>query len=246
MNPEAPSPAELGLEANTAARRYAARIYVAGALWLVSVAGIVAAAAGVRWAPWIAFPSAVLAAAIGSVGRRTVLDRLMASEGRHALPVVADHIVALMAANRHRAFATLRRLLPTMLEPDAPTLTRSQWNGLAWVLGTADVERSADLLVVLIQVMGDRAPTHFASAIARHADGPAPTEAEQRVRAAARQAMEAISERARIEREAATLLRPAGPDPEPGRVLLRPAHPTTPSDVGALVRPADPDARGRE
>lgn len=231
--------ARLAAETRAEARRSVVRIYVAGALWIVAVAGVVAASAGVTQAVWFAFPSAVLASVVSSMARSPVLRQLQSHGGEHALPIIADHIEDLAASHRKRALSVLRRLLPTMLEPDAPVLTDTQWDGLAWVLRTADVEREADIIVVLLNVMAAKAPTRLVSAVEQHAMGPAPTLPETRVRIAARAALGALAERARDERAAHILVRPAEPLPDPNLSLLRPADGVPGADETLLVRPVD-------
>ncbi|MBM3495240.1 MAG: hypothetical protein FJX72_13100 [Armatimonadetes bacterium] len=222
-------------------RRQTLRVYAAGLLWLIAVAGLVAAAAGVPAGWWIACPASVLAAMLSGMPGSPLMYHLEGGEGRHALPIVADHMNALLAADRDRTIALLRRLLPTLAKPYAPDLTDSQWNGIADVLRGADVERDWELIVAIVNSIGAHGPARLAGAVERYAVGPTSAGPETTVRAAAQASLAVLRARAVREREAATLLRPAEPELDQSRVLVRPVEQSSPQATGLLVRRTDDD-----
>ncbi len=217
-------------------------IYAAGTLWLVAVAGIIAAAAGVRAGFWLALPASIVAAVLSSRARSPFPRSVDGIGGRHALPVIADSIPTLMVADWPRTRSALLRLVPTLLEPDGPTLNERQWDGLVRALAACDVERDSELMRRLLEAIGSVGRTRLLSEVERYATGPASQGPEAEVRRTATAALAALRDRAQRERETGLLLRPAEPADDPGQVLLRPAHGVSSQDSGTLVRPAEPDA----
>lgn len=190
---------------------------------------------------------AVPAAASTQLHRLTMMGRharlareLMNEDDIEAIGRLAEAATWPDARLKAAAISALTRLLPRLKASDAGMLTSAQRGCLNLFLNAAEARAHPDLVVALLgalEQVGDMAAVPYVRSLAQM-----PTKSARlaAIRDAAQQCLPALMERARVNTDHQTLLRPASAPGPPEETLLRPAMPDkAAAEIALLVRPAE-------
>lgn len=204
-----------------------------------------------RWLDAAAYAAIGLAATqlyrVSMLSRHARMARELMNENRvEAIGRLAEAAVWPDARLKAAAISALTRLLPRLKASDARLLTSAQRGCLYSFLSPAEVRTHPELVAALLgalEQVGDMAAVPYVRSLAQM---PARSARMAAIRDAAEQCLPTLMERARLNTDHQTLLRPAEAPGLPEETLLRPAMPGAPTvEAALLVRPADPEADDR-